>query len=189
MQQLVSNSTLTENEKTALGNRFKSMKDEMDLLGSLNNQARDLKTHIAQASLALNGWLSDMDKLALGMKGQRIKKQDFLAMMLASLVGFLICSWLGLAYLFRWQTTKMGGEVEAEVKSVIQKGVIDDQRYMVDHYSEATRDEIVRLLDGLKIKLSLGNLLHEGLPFAGCMVDSNFKLTWHNQLFLEQLYL
>ncbi len=60
---------------------------------------------------------------------------------------------------------------------------------MVDHYSDATREDIVRLLDDLKIKLNLGTLLHEGLPFAGCMIDYNFKLTWHNNLFLDQLYL
>ncbi len=60
---------------------------------------------------------------------------------------------------------------------------------MVDHYSNDTREVIVRLLDELKIKLNLGTLLHEGLPFAGCMIDYNFKLTWYNNLFLAKIKL
>lgn len=32
-------------------------------------------------------------------------------------------------------------------------------------------------------------MLHTGLPFGGCMIDTNFKLTWFNHLFLEQFYL
>ena len=189
MQQLVNQSSLSEGEKEGLSNRFKSMKDEMDLLGNLNSQARDLKNHVTQSTLALNEWLLEIEKQAEGLKGQQLQKQRNLVMMMAGLVAFMATAWLGLAYLFRWQKARMGEQVEGEVKTVIQKGIIDDQRFMVDHYSETTRDDIVRLLDGLKIKLSLGNLLHEGLPFAGCMVDNTFKLTWHNQLFLEQLYL
>ena len=79
--------------------------------------------------------------------------------------------------------------MENEIKGVIEKGILGDQRFMVDHYSDNTREDIVRLLDELKIKLNLGTLLHEGLPFAGCMIDYNFKLTWYNNLFLDQLYL
>ena len=189
LSKLISNSSLKEGEKASLINRFDSMKDEIELLGSLNSQSRNLKDHINQAEIALTKWLIDVDKKAVNLKGMRTNKQNQLIIMLSSLIAFLVTAWMGLAYLFRWQRNKIGFQVEAEVKSVIEKGILGDQRFMVDHYSDATREDIVRLLDDLKIKLNLGTLLHEGLPFAGCMIDYNFKLTWHNNLFLDQLYL
>lgn len=189
LTQLISGSALTDGEKASLNNRFESMKNEMELLGSLNNQSRNMKTFTGDASLAMNKWLEDVDKKAANLKGMRVQKQNQLILMLAGLVAFLVVAWMGLAYLFRWQRNKIGGQVEAEVKGVIEKGILGDQRYMVDHYSDATREDIIRLLDDLKIKLNLGTLLHEGLPFAGCMIDYNFKVTWHNNLFLDQLYL
>lgn len=189
LEQLIEGSTLDESTKNALNNRFQSMKYEMDLLESLNSQSRNLKVHINQSALALGQWLLDVEKKATEIKGMRAGKQNQLIIMLTGLVAFLILSWIGLAYLFRWQKNKISLQMEMEVKTVIEKGIISDQRYMIDHYSDNTRDEIVRLLDELKIKLNLGTLLHEGLPFAGCMIDYNFKLTWYNNLFLDQLYL
>lgn len=189
LRQLVSGSTLTDGEKASLNNRFDSMNDEMELLNSLNSQSRSLKDHINQGSIALRQWLIDVEKKAANLQGMRVQKQNQLVLFLAGLVAFLVVSWMGLAYLFRWQRNKIGTQVEGEVKSVIEKGILGDQRFMMDHYSEVTRDDIVRLLDELKIKLNLGTLLHEGLPFAGCMIDYNFKLSWYNNLFLDQLYL
>ena len=189
LSKLIADSSLTEGEKASLNNRFESMKDELDLLGNLNSQSRYLKDHINQAEIALAQWLLDIEKMSTNLKGARSTKQNQLIIMLSSLIAFLVTSWMGLAYLFRWQKNKIGIQVEAEVKSVIEKGILGDQRFMVDHYSETTREDIVRLLDDLKVKLNLGTLLHEGLPFAGCMIDYNFKLTWHNNLFLDQLYL
>jgi hypothetical protein len=189
MLKVIASSSLKEGEKASLKKRIESMSYEFELLGNLNSHSRNLKVHITQAELALNQWLIDVDKKALNLKGMRSHKQNQLIIMLSSLIAFLVVAWMGLAYLFRWQRTKIGIQVEGEVKSVIEQGIMGDQRYMFDHYSDDTREDIVRLLDDLKVKLNLGTLLHEGLPFAGCMIDYNFKLTWHNNLFLDQLYL
>jgi hypothetical protein len=189
LQGLIANSTLSEGEKTGLKNRIDSMTDEMELLANLNSQSRNLKSHITQATLALTQWLVDVEKKAMTLKDLRLQKQNRLIIMLSGLVAFLVVAWMGLAYLFRWQKNKISFQVEREVKGVIETGILDDQRFMVDHYSDSTREDIVRLLDELKVKLNLGTLLHEGLPFAGCMIDLNFKLAWYNNLFLDQLYL
>jgi uncharacterized coiled-coil DUF342 family protein len=177
LTKLIADSSLTPGEKASLGTRFESMKDELELLGNLNSQSRNIKDHIKQADIALAQWLLDVEKKSTNLKGMRSQKQNQLIIMLSSLIAFLIISWMGLAYLFRWQRNKIGIQVEAEVKNVIEKGIMGDQRFMVDHYSDNTREDIVRLLDDLKVKLNLGTLLHEGLPFAGCMIDYNFKLT------------
>jgi hypothetical protein len=189
LENLISGSSLTEGEKNSLNNRFESMKYELELLSNLNSQSRNLKSYVTQGALALRTWLIDVDKKAANMKGIRIQKQNHLILLLSGLVAFLFLAWMGLAYLFRWQKQKISLHMENEVKGVIEKGILGDQRFMVDHYSDNTREDIVRLLDELKIKLNLGTLLHEGLPFAGCMIDYNFKLTWYNNLFLDQLYL
>ncbi len=189
LMQLVEKSTLTDGEKAGLKNRFDSMMGEIELLGSLNSQSRDLRAHENQASLALSQWMIEVEKRAENLQGIRLQKQNQLIIMLAGMVGFLVIAWMGLAYMFRWQRERISTQVEGEVKNVIEKGIIADQRFMMDHYSENTREEIVKLLDNLKIKLNLGSMLHEGLPFAGCMIDNSFKLTWFNHLFLEQLYL
>jgi hypothetical protein len=189
LEQLVGNANLSENEKAALTSRFTSMNNEIDLLSSLNSQSKDLKAHVTQASLALSQWMIDVEKKASDLQGMRFKKQNQLILMLAGMVAFLVLAWMGLAYLFRWQKIRMGEQVEMEVKGVIEKGIMGDQRFMMDHYSDLTRNDIIHLLDELKIKLNLGSMLHTGLPFAGCMIDTNFKLTWYNHLFLEQFYL
>lgn len=189
LENLVGGSSLQDGEKQALLERFTSMQNELELLGSLNNQSRDLKAHVTQASLSLSQWMIDVEKKAQDIQGMRFQKQKQLIIMLAGMVGFLVTAWMGLAYLFRWQKLKIGEQVEMEVKGVIEKGIMGDQRFMMDHYSDLTRDDIVRLLDELKIKLNLGSMLHTGLPFGGCMIDTNFKLTWFNHLFLEQFYL
>lgn len=189
LENLVSGSSLTDGEKQALLDRFTSMQNELELLGSLSSQSRDVKAHVTQASLALSQWMIDVEKKAEDIQGMRFQKQNQLVLMLAGMVAFLVTAWMGMAYLFRWQKLKMGEQVEMEVKGVIEKGIMGDQRFMMDHYSDLTRDDIVRLLDELKIKLNLGSMLHTGLPFGGCMIDTNFKLTWFNHLFLEQFYL
>jgi hypothetical protein len=189
LEGLISSSSLTQNEKDALSSRFSSMIGEIDLLENLNSQTRDLKANITQASLSLSQWMIDIEKKATEVQGARFRKQNQLIIMLAGMVGFILSAWMGIAYLFRWQKTKMGEQIEGEVKAVIEKGILGDQRYMMDHYSDGTRNEVIRLLDELKVKLNLGSMLHNGLPFAGCMIDTNFKLTWFNHLFLEQFYL
>jgi hypothetical protein len=189
LEQLVATSTLKDAEKDALKDRLISMSNEIELLSNLNSQSRDLKSHVTQASLALSQWMIDVDKKANDLQGMRFEKQNQLVLMLAGMVAFMVLSWIGLAYLFRWQKTRMSEQVEMEVKSVIEKGIMGDQRFMMDQYSDLTRTDIIRLLDELKLKLNLGSMLHTGLPFAGCLIDTNFKLTWHNHLFLEQFYL
>lgn len=189
LKTIVAKSALTEGEKAANNNRFDSMNNELELLSSLNSQSRDMNGHVTKASLALAEWMIDVEKRAAAFRTLRYQKQNKLIIMLAAVVGFLISAWMGLCYLFRWQKNKIGEQVELEVKSVIEKGILADQRFMIDHYSEITRDDIIRLLDELKVKLNLGSMLHSGLPFAGCMLDNSFRLTWHNQLFMEQFYL
>jgi hypothetical protein len=189
LNSIVEKSTIEASEKTGLQNRFSSMTNELDLLSNLNNQSRNLKMSVNQANLALVNWMKDVDKKALSFKNIRVQKQNNLIIMLSSVVAFLVLSWMGMAYLFRWQKQKISSQLEGEVKSVISNGILNDQRYMIDQYTDSTRAEIIALMDELKVKLNLGTLLHEGLPFAGCMIDHNFKLVWHNQLFLDQLYL
>lgn len=189
LESLVSASSLPEAEKSSLIERFTSMNNELSLLSSLSSQSKDIKAHVTQASLALSGWMIDVSKKASDLQGIRFEKQNQLVLMLAGMVAFISLSWLVLAYVFRWQKVKIGEQVEMEVKGVIEKGIMGDQRFMLDHYSDLTRNDIIQLLDELKVKLNLGSMLHTGLPFAGCMIDTNFKLTWHNSLFLEQFYL
>lgn len=189
LNQLVDGSSLTDGEKKSLKSRFDSMIGELELLGSLNAHSRDLKAHVTQASLALTQWMIDVEKKATDIQGMRFQKQNQLVLMLAGMAGFIVLSWMGIAYLFRWQKNKIGGQVEIEVKNVIEKGIMGDQRFMMDHYSDLTRNDIIHLLDELKVKLNLGSMLHTGLPFGGCMIDTSFKLTWFNHLFLEQFYL
>jgi hypothetical protein len=189
LEQLISSAALNEGEKRALLDRFISMGNEIDLLGSLTNQSKNLKEQTAKASGNLATWSLLAEKKAKDLQGAKFQKQNQLVMMLAGVVAFIAIAWMGLAYLFRWQKNKIGQQVEMEVKGVIEKGIIGDQRFMVDHYSDLTREDIIKLLDDLKVKLNLGSMLHEGLPFAGCMLDSTFKLTWYNQLLQEQFYL
>ncbi len=189
LEQLVAGSSLDSGEKEALAGRFTSMGNELELLGSVSSQARDLKAHITQASLALSQWMVDVEKRGSELQGFRFRKQNQLVLLLAGMAAFLCLAWLGALYLFRWQKLRMGEQVEMEVKSVIEKGIMGDQRFMMDHYSDLTRADIIRLLDELKLKLNLGTMLHTGLPFAGCLIDTGFKLTWYNHLFLEQFYL
>jgi hypothetical protein len=189
LQAIVNQSTLSDGEKTGLNHRFESMKGELELLGSLNTQSRELKNHVISASLALAQWTIEIERKAGAFKNLRYQKHNQLIIFLCGVIAFIVCAWMGLCYMFRWQKNRISLAVEHEVKQVIEKGIIGDERFMVDHYTDATRDEIVRLLDSLKIKLGLGSLLHHGLPFAGCMIDSNFRVSWHNQLFLDQFYL
>jgi hypothetical protein len=189
LNSIVEKSTIEAPEKTGLLSRFSSMTNELELLSNLNNQSRNLKMSVNQANLALVNWMKDVEKKALSFKNIRLQKQNNLIIMLSSVVAFLVLSWMGMAYLFRWQKHKISTQLEGEVKSVISDGILNDQRFMIDQYTDITRTEIISLMDELKVKLNLGTLLHEGLPFAGCMIDHNFKLVWHNQLFLDQLYL
>jgi hypothetical protein len=189
LEQLVTGSALTEGEKISILTRTKGMEHELGTLTSLNSNAKDLKAHINRASIALAQWLLDAEKKIGDLKGSRLKKQNQLVIVLAGLVTFMFSAWLGIAYLFRWQKARLFLQMENEVRSVIEKGIMGDQRFMVDHYSQKTREDIIKLLDELKVKLNLGTMLHDGLPFAGCLIDSGFKFTWHNHLFLEQFYL
>ena len=186
---LVNNASLSEGEKKGLTNRFESIDHEIDMLASLNSEAKSMKSEITSASLAMAGWVIELEKKAENLAFVPIKKQKQLIIFLFSIVGFLMTTWMATLYLFRWQKIKIGEQVENEVKNVIEKGILADQRFMVDHYSDTTREDIIRLLDELKQKLNLGSMLHEGLPFGGCMLDNNFKVTWFNQLFLDQFYL
>lgn len=189
LDQLISSSALSEGEKSSILTRIKGMDNELEILLSLNSHSKDLKSHVTQASIALAQWVLDGEKKSGDLKGIRLAKQNQLIILLAALAGFMVAAWIGIAYLFRWQKLKIGNQVEMEVKSVIEKGIMADQRFMIDHYSDLTREDIIKLLDELKVKLNLGTMLHDGLPFAGCMIDNSFKLTWFNHLFLEQFYL
>ncbi|MFL5783853.1 MAG: hypothetical protein ACJ76H_04525 [Bacteriovoracaceae bacterium] len=186
---LVTNSTLTDGEKKGLLGRFQSIEQELNLLSSLSTEVRGLKGQVTTASLAMAKWTTELEKKALTLADVPVQKQKHLIIFLFAIVGVLLTAWMGVLYLFRWQKITIGMQVENEVKKVIETGILADQRFMMDHYTESTREDIVRLLDDLKVKLNLGSMLHEGLPFGGCMLDNNFKVTWFNQLFLEQFYL
>jgi hypothetical protein len=186
---LVQNSTLTEGEKNGLLGRFTSIDNELSLLSSLSTSSRNMKAEITAGTLAMTTWVTELEKKAANLAFVPVQKQKHLIIFLFAIVGFLMTTWMGVLYVFRWQKITMGEQVENEVKKVIETGILADQRFMVDHYSDSTREDIIRLLDELKVKLNLGSMLHEGLPFGGCMLDNNFKVTWFNQLFLDQFYL
>ncbi len=186
---LVEKSALTDGEKNGLLARFTSIDNELSLLASLSSSSRNMKAEITAATLAMTTWVTELEKKATNLAFVPVQKQKHLIIFLFAIVGCLMTAWMGVLYLFRWQKITIGEQVENEVKHVIEKGVLADQRFMVDHYSDATREDIIRLLDELKVKLNLGSMLHEGLPFGGCMLDNNFKVTWFNQLFLDQFYL
>ncbi|MFA5584709.1 MAG: hypothetical protein WDA09_10895, partial [Bacteriovoracaceae bacterium] len=189
MKQIVTNSSLTVDEKEHLMNRFNGMSAEMGILETLNTYSSDLKKYVTKGSIALTQWVLDAETRKDDMQGLINRKQNQLLVSLSSVVSLLVLSWIAFAYISRKQKNKIGDQVELEVKSVIEKGILADQRFMMDHYSDSTRNDIVKLLDELKVRLNLGTMLHEGLPFSGCLVDNNFKLTWFNNLFLEQFYL
>lgn len=189
LSSLVNNSSLSDGEKKGLLGRFESIDHEIDMLASLNSEAKSMKSEITSATLAMAGWVTELEKKGANLALIPIQKQKHLIIFLFAIVGFLMTTWMGTLYVFRWQKIRIGEQVENEVKNVIEKGILADQRFMVDHYSDTTREDIIRLLDELKVKLNLGSMLHEGLPFGGCMLDNNFKVTWFNQLFLDQFYL
>ncbi len=186
---LVSGAALSDGEKNGLLARFESIEQELNLLSSLSSESRNMKAEITTATLAMAKWVAQLETKALTLSGVPVQKQKHLIIFLFSIVGFMMTAWLGVLYLFRWEKITIGTQVENEVKSVIEKGILADQRFMVDHYSDSTREDIIRLLDELKVKLNLGSMLHEGLPFGGCMLDKNFRVTWFNEIFLEQFYL
>lgn len=186
---IVNRSSLTDGEKKALTVRFDSIDEELNLLGSLSASTKNMKADVSDASLAMASWAGELEKKSTDLALVPLRKQKQLIIFLFSLMGFLLTTWMGVLYTHRWQKIRMGQQVENEVKNVIEKGILADQRFMVDHYSDATREDIVHLLDDLKVKLNLGSMLHEGLPFGGCMLDNNFRITWFNQLFLDQFYL
>lgn len=186
---IVNNASISEGEKKGLLGRFESIDNEIDMLASLNSEAKSMKSEITSATLAMTGWVTELEKKGANLAFVPVQKQKHLIIFLFAIVGFMMTMWIGTLYVFRWQKIRIGEQVENEVKNVIEKGILADQRFMVDHYSDTTREDIIRLLDELKVKLNLGSMLHEGLPFGGCMLDNNFKVTWFNQLFLDQFYL
>lgn len=189
LERVVHASALTDAEKSGLGNRFAGMMTEIEMLKNVFQQSRDIKIHSEQATLALGTWVKDLSHKVKDTSTLKEEKQQQLILMLMGFVGMLAVGWALAAYLFRWQKTKISEDLESELKILVTKGLMEDQRFMFENYSTKTQDELVYLMDQLKIKLSLGSLLHEGLPFAGFMVDKHFKVTWWNHLFCEQLFL
>jgi len=183
---LVNNSALSDPEKSNILNRLNSLNSEIQLLSLASLHLKDLNKYTKDASLSLKEWIIDIESKVRNYQHLYRSKQNHLIILLASLISFILIGWIGLAYLFRWQKFKISEHIENEVKIVIEKGILSDQRFMTDHYSENMRYQIIALLDELKMKLNLGTMLHEGLPFAGCLIDSHFKLTWSNKLFSEQ---
>lgn len=188
LNRVVMNSTLDDGEKNALLAKFNSMKSELELLQGLKKQVRLINSESTASNLALMEWVIELEKVANNFQKIKLEKSKKLIIALSIIIAFVLFAWIGAAYILRWEKIKMSEQVEDEVKNVIEKGIMSDQRFMMDHYSESTRDKVIRLLDELKTKLNLGTMLHNGLPLAGCMFDKNFKLTWFNNLFLDQFY-
>lgn len=189
MEEVVVNSSLSDGEKNQIKMRLTSLSNEILIIASINSQTIDLKAHTTQASLALSEWILKISKQSSDIQAIRVNKQNLLVLLITGLAAFIALGWIGIAYLFRWQKNKVSNQIEDEIKSVVEKGILRDERFVVDHYSEITRNKIIGLLDELKIKLNLGSTLHEGLPFAGFMLDTEFKLVWYNNLLLEQFHL
>jgi hypothetical protein len=189
LDSLITSSTLKDNEKNILLNKISGMRSEIELLLNISTHFKDLDKKIKESALALGQWIIDSEKKINDSKNIYKTKQNQLLILMASFVAFLLLGWLAAAYLFRWQKIKISEQVESEVELVIEKGILADQRFMVEHYSDKMRETIVKLLDELKIKLNLGTMLYDGLPFAGCLIDNSFKLTWYNNLFLDQFHL
>lgn len=189
LEKIVANSSLTDGEKNGLGNRFSGMMTEIEMLKNIFQQSRDLKVHAEQGTVAVTDWVKSLSGKVKDTSAIKEEKQQQLILMMVAFVGFISIGWVMAAYLFRWQKQKVSADLEEELKGLIKKGLMEDQRFMFENYSPKTQEELVTLMDQLKVKLSLGGLLHEGLPFAGFMVDKHFKVRWWNQLFCDQLFL
>lgn len=189
LARIVKNSTLTDGEKNSLISRFESMEQEIELLSSLHAQGSKLQPAITKAGLALSTWMLEIEQKGKNLESIVIRKQNNLLILLSGIIAFLVLAWMGIAYFSRWISGELGQNMEAEVKKIVTLGIGQDQRFMLDNFSEEGRHEIIHVLDELNIKLGLGNMLHTGLPFAGCLLDGQFKVTWFNQLFLDQFHL
>lgn len=189
LSRLVKNSTLTEGEKNSLASRFESMEQEIQLLSSLNAQGTKLQPAVTKAALALSTWMLEIEQKGKNLESIVTRKQNNLLIILSSIIAFLVIAWMGIAYFSRWISGEIGQNMETEVKKIVTLGIGQDQRFMLDNFTEEGRHEILHVLDEVNIKLGLGNMLHTGLPFAGCLLDGQFKVTWFNQLFLDQFHL
>ncbi len=189
LSKIVKNSTLTDGEKASLQSRFESMEQEIELLSSLNAQGAKLQPAVTKAGLALSTWMLEIEQKGKNLESIVIRKQNNLLIIISSICAFLVLAWMGIAYFSRWIGGEISQNMEEEVKKIVTLGIGQDQRFMLENFSEEGRHEILHVLDELNIKLGLGNMLHTGLPFAGCLLDGQFKVTWFNQLFLDQFHL
>lgn len=189
LSKIVKNSTLTDGEKNSLESRFVSMEQEIELLSSLHAQGSKLQPAVTAAGLALASWMIEIENKGKTLESVVLRKQNSLLIIIASIIAFLVVAWMGVAYFSRWITGTIGSNLETEVKKIVTLGVGQDQRHFFENFSEEGRNEILHVMDVLNIKLGLGNMLHTGLPFAGCLLDGQFRVTWFNQLFLDQFHL
>ncbi len=186
LKNLISGSSLDVLEKKNLEEKINSMNGELDLVESLIVHLKDLGKLEKEASLSLGQWILTLENVLKNSQGTLITKKSRVLILISISVSCLLIGWVGIAYLFRWQRIKISDQVESEVKHIIEKAIMEDQRFMTEHYSESTRIKIINLLDELKVKLNLGTMLFEGLPFAACLIDKELKLTWTNKIFLDQ---
>lgn len=182
---IIKSSSLDDQEKQNLLSRIEGMREDIELTKGMAIQLKDVELSGKNATLNLEQWILELENKMRNVQSIFRDKQATLIVMMGSSFAILLIGWISVAYLFRWQKIKISEQVETEVDVVIQKGIMEDQRFMTEHYSEKMREKVINLLDELKVKLNLGTMLYDGLPFAGCLIDRDLNLTWSNRVFLD----
>jgi hypothetical protein len=166
------------NRSQLISNELIQAKVLVDELDEMNDRIKDL-SDLFQEFIVKALPNSQLDKIILAEKNRNFMiGQIFLMVLLFIIISSMI-------YISKTEDSKNLNKFEKDflllVKNYIMGQSIEDEK--LSSYSNDFKNEINKLKESYKIKISSLNKFQDGIPFPSCIVDNQFNVVWSNNLF------
>lgn len=185
MKKITSTSILPSSEKDIIVKRLELLNIELKFLDSYNTRLKDFGIANTKFNRSFLVWVGQVGpEISLRKISWNNKKNIFNWLLLGQIV--LVLLWMaGGYYIFSLIRSREEKDASKKMLQIIESGMINQNNKIYEDFELESREKFDDLQQYIQQRMSFGYLFKEALPFPSMILDSNLKVMWANQQFLE----
>lgn len=186
MEKITENSILPRADKQEIISRLNNLKVETGMLRKYVSGRKKFDKQFKVLGGKVNNWLNSIRP---EVTYQKLQMEQIGRTYIIGLLGILLFNMLIFFGSFlhnRWAGKKVGKEFEKKFKHLISNNILGQGDEGLEGASEDFVNFAIQTGNYINKRMNFGSVFQEALPLASVLLDSNLKVVWANQHFLNQ---
>lgn len=185
MVKITENSVLSRKDKAEIKSRISNLRIEMEMLNKYAIQRNKFDKQYKNTKGHLKEWLADVAPQLTLEKVNIEQIGRYYVMGLLGILTLVTGLFFGSFLFQKWVMRKNLVDIEAEIKSYINQGILEQKHHSFDQYSVEFQNFSRNISEYVEKRMSFGSIFQDSLPFSSILLDKNLKVIWANKVFCE----